>query len=188
MSASSFASAMINQSAQGGRKRSQRPRRSGYTANSGKPPTEQDGLYFGSPCMTVPPSLQPDAHLKLPAFVLRPRRSRSVQLPGWRAVALLWLMLVPAARAALDVDVEIHGVSDELLANVRAFLTVGQQRKDPTLTDERGYFKNNITTHKLIINPAARTAAVELGMDTGPRYKFGAVRYHQDVLRPAFLS
>jgi len=240
--------------------------------------------------MTVPPSLQPVTHLKLPAFVLRPRRSHLVQLQGWLAAALLWLMLVPVARAALDVDVEIHGVSDELLANVRAFLTVEQQRKDPTLTverlqryhqkapaeiaealhpfgyyqaetktslsehdgrwtarydidtglpvlitdlnislhgpgendaefkrlvgefplhvgdvldqraytrgkealqrsaNERGYFDFNFIAHELIINPAARTAAVELGMDTGPRYKFGAVRYHQDVLRPAFLS
>src|SRR3569832_2304274 len=66
-------------------------------------PTEQDGLYFGSPCMTVPPSLQPVTHLKLPAFVLRPRRSHLVQLQGWLAAALLWLMLVPVERAALDV-------------------------------------------------------------------------------------
>src|SRR3569623_1734438 len=73
-------------------------------------PTEQDGLYFGFPCMTVPPFLQQVTNPGLPASVPRPRRAPLVQLQCWLAVTLLWLLLMPAARAALDVDVEIPGV------------------------------------------------------------------------------
>lgn len=49
----------------------------------------------------------------------------------------LLLCLASPVRAELNVEVRIEGVEDELLNNVRAYLTIEQQRNDPTLNESR---------------------------------------------------
>lgn len=56
------------------------------------------------------------------------------------------------------------------------------------VANERGYFDFKFLTHALVIDPIANTAIVELGMASGLRYEFGAINYHQDILRPALLD
>ncbi len=67
------------------------------------------------------------------------RRVNTRRLAGWPAVCLFLLLLFSAlaVHAELDIEVQIEGVQDELLANVRAYLTIEQQRKDPTLNESR---------------------------------------------------
>lgn len=209
-------------------------------------------------------------------------------LRGLLCLACL-LGLAPTASAALAVDVEIAGVDGDALANVRAYLTIEQQRSDPGLNigrlrryhqkapaeiaealqpfgyyhaetratlserdgrwlaryeiapgppiivdrlavalhgdgaddealrrlvaefplhegdildqrlytrgkeafqraaSERGYFDFVFDVHTLAINTTTNRAAVQLTANTGARYRFGDVRYHQDVLRERFL-
>lgn len=68
-------------------------------------------------------------------------RQRAIRrrLAGWPAICLFLLLLFLAfpVRAELNVDVQIEGVDDELLNNVRAYLTIEQQRNDPTLNESR---------------------------------------------------
>ncbi len=203
----------------------------------------------------------------------------------------LWLMLLAApAHGAVDIDVRISGVSGELLDNVRAYLSIEQQRNDPSLSEgrmrrlhrkatqeirralepygyysvevdaalthtenrwqaayrvdlgppvrvnrmdvqltgtgtedaeftqllaalplragdvlehrryenikaalqrlaaERGYFEFRLLAHEVRVEVEANTAEVTLHADTGPRYRFGQVNFHQDVLRPQLLA
>ena len=239
--------------------------------------------------MTPPPTPQVAASPELP--VLKPRaRQSTALLPRCVVGALLFLCLLMPVGAALDVEVQITGVEDEQLANVRSFLSIEQQRTDPSLDEgrlrryhqkapgevadalkgfgyyqvktqssltqqdgkwtaryevtrglpvlisdvnlgllgpgaddeamkalvkdfplhggdvldqrrytsgkesfqrmanERGYFDFKFLTHALVIDPTANTAIVELGMTSGPRYDFGEINYHQDILRPDFLN
>lgn len=239
--------------------------------------------------MRPPPTSQAAALPKLPATATRARRPGAC---GWRAFAFVCLLCLclPRAEGALDLDVQINGVGGELLANVRAYLTVEQQRADPALNEsrlrryhqkapeeiatalhpfgyyqaqitssldhvdgrwiaryeiklgepvlvkdvnvsligegnndpelrrlidefplhsgdildqrlytrgkdgfqrvanERGYFEFKFLTHAIVIDTVANTALIELGMNSGPRYKFGDVTYYQDVLRQDFLT
>ena len=216
-------------------------------------------------------------------------RPRARGLCGWPLAVLAWLCLIGSAQAALNLDVRIEGVKGELLDNVKAYLTVEQQRADPALDEgrlrryhqkatkeiaealapfgyyqsktsaslsekdgqwtaryeiepgppvrvtevnitlegggeqdpdfqklvrdfplhrddvldqreykkgkesfqrfanERGYFDFKFTTHELLIDPAANTAEVHLYMNSGPRYHFGEVIFHQDILRDDFV-
>lgn len=244
-----------------------------------------------SRCMTPPPTPRVAVYPELPVPAPRARRT-TAPLPRRLAALLmsLCMFLFAEARAALDVDVQITGVEDEQLANVRSFLTLEQQRGDPAfdegrlrryhqkapgeiadalkgygyyqvktrssltaqggkwiaryeitrgppvlvtdvnlsllgpgaddetlksvsadfplrrgdildqrlytrgkeafqrIANERGYFDFKFLTHALVIDPVANTALVELGMTSGPRYEFGTIDYHQDVLRPGFLD
>ncbi len=211
-------------------------------------------------------------------------------MTGWALFWLAWLCLLTPARAALNVDVRIDGVKGELLDNVRAYLTVEQQRADPALDEgrlrryhqkavkeiaealapfgyyqskasaslsekngqwiahyeidpgppvrvtevnitlegageqdpdfqkllrnfplhrgdildqreykkgkesfqrfanERGYFNFKFVTNELLIDPEANTAEVQIHVNSGERYQFGEVIFHQDVLRDDFIQ
>jgi translocation and assembly module TamA len=49
---------------------------------------------------------------------------------------------------------------------------------------ERGYFDARFTAHRIRVDPATQSAEVELVLDTGPRYAFGATDIVQTVLKP----
>ncbi len=50
-----------------------------------------------------------------------------------------------------------------------------------------GYLDAAFETAEIRVDRERYTAAIELVMDTGPRYRFGPVRFHQTVLDPALL-
>lgn len=50
-----------------------------------------------------------------------------------------------------------------------------------------GYLDASFETAQIRIDRERYTAAIVLVMDTGPRYRFGPVRFHQTVLDPALL-
>lgn len=52
---------------------------------------------------------------------------------------------------------------------------------------ELGYLDAAYTRHELRIDPAAGRAAVLLQLDTGPRYRFGEIRFEEAGLREALL-
>lgn len=56
------------------------------------------------------------------------------------------------------------------------------------LAAERGYFDAELKRHELRIDLERYRAAVVLHLDTGPRYRFGEVRFEQDFFDPAFLA
>lgn len=64
------------------------------------------------------------------------RRPSDLHLTAW-LTGLLMALWASAGMAAPDVRVDITGVKDEMLDNVRAFLGIYQQRKDPTLHETR---------------------------------------------------
>jgi translocation and assembly module TamA len=70
-----------------------------------------------------------------------PRRPRpparwSICLRCAAALLVLFSIFSPgSARAGLNVNVEVKGISDELLANVQAYLSIEQQKFDPNLTE-----------------------------------------------------
>lgn len=60
---------------------------------------------------------------------------------------------------------------------------------------ERGYFDADWSVHAVAVDPEAHAADVDLVYDSGTRYRFGAVRFHQagsdqpqDVVRPELLQ
>src|SRR3569833_656258 len=79
----------------------------------------------GSPSMTPPPPPQVAASPELPVLEPRARQSTAL-LPRCVVGALLFLCLLMPVGAALDVEVQITGVEDEQLANVRSFLSIEQ--------------------------------------------------------------
>ncbi|MDF2445772.1 MAG: BamA/TamA family outer membrane protein [Moraxellaceae bacterium] len=58
---------------------------------------------------------------------------------------------------------------------------------------ERGYFDGEWETHAVAVDPEARSADIDLVYASGPRYRFGAIRFQkadgseQDFLRPGLL-
>lgn len=62
----------------------------------------------------------------------------------------------------------------------------GKQRLQ-NLADARGYFEARFTTSTLRIDLAANEAHVVLHFHTGPRYRFGAVSFDQDLFDEALL-
>ncbi len=50
------------------------------------------------------------------------------------------------------------------------------------LATERGYFEARLTRHELRVDLEAYTAAAFLTLDSGQRYRFGPVRFDQDVI------
>jgi len=66
----------------------------------------------------------------------RPSAWSSICLRCAAALLVLFSILNPgSARAALDVTVEVKGISGELLTNVLAYLSIEQQKFDPNLTE-----------------------------------------------------
>ncbi len=101
-----------------------------------------------------------------------------------------------------DVDVEIDGPGRdesflrEVLGEER--LQPGQQLNHGTyeaLKGElqrraaaNGYLDARFTRSELLVDPDARTAVVRLRLETGPRFRFGAVQVDQDTLDPRFVE
>ncbi|NIR32381.1 MAG: outer membrane protein assembly factor [Gammaproteobacteria bacterium] len=56
------------------------------------------------------------------------------------------------------------------------------------LAAERGYFDGRFTIGRLAVDPGQNRAQVDLEYDSGPRYRFGPIRLHQEVLRPALVE
>lgn len=93
--------------------------------------------------MTSSPTPQVAAPPELPVAAPRAHRDTLRRLAAvWTlsrllVACVLSLSLLPKAYAALDVDIQISGVDDELRANVSAYLTIEQQRGDPALNEGR---------------------------------------------------
>lgn len=62
------------------------------------------------------------------------------------------------------------------------------KRRLQELAAQRGYFDARLLEHQIRVRVAERTASVILHLDTGPRYKFGPVSFHQDILRDSLLQ
>jgi translocation and assembly module TamA len=56
------------------------------------------------------------------------------------------------------------------------------------LASERGYFNAHFVEHRVEIDLDAYEARIYLHYDGGPRYRFGEVHLHQDVLDPELLK
>lgn len=59
-----------------------------------------------------------------------------------------------------------------------------------SLADERGYFEVKLLRHEITVRRADQSAVVHLHLDSGPRYQFGEVQFHQtrEILSERFLS
>lgn len=56
------------------------------------------------------------------------------------------------------------------------------------LLRDRGYFANQVLQQALLIDVAQRSAVVQLHVDSGQRFQFGAVVFEQEALRDHFLQ
>lgn len=56
------------------------------------------------------------------------------------------------------------------------------------LARDRGYFDSEMEHSRLVIDTRANEARVELKLVSGPRYRFGAVETHQDVIREELMQ
>jgi len=56
------------------------------------------------------------------------------------------------------------------------------------LLQERGYLKQELRQHKIMVNLKNYHAAITLSADTGPRYSFGKIEFQQDILKEQVLQ
>jgi len=56
------------------------------------------------------------------------------------------------------------------------------------VASDRGYLEAEWVTSRLQVDPEADQARVLLHLDSGPRYRFGAITLDQDILRPDFVE
>lgn len=118
---------------------------------------------------------------------------------GW----LVDIRIAPGEQVRLskiDVRVDGAGQNDPAFTKLVAQLPlqVGSALNDAdyerakralqNLAAERGYFDASLTRHELVVNPAQHSAQAYLYLDTGPRYRFGAVRFEQSQFAPEFLK
>jgi translocation and assembly module TamA len=102
--------------------------------------------------------------------------------------------------ASLVLDVAGAGASDAELAQlVRAFplhegdplLHASYELGKVTINEwaaRNGYLDGHFTTQHVDVDPNASTARIVLHYDTGPRYRFGEVRFEQAVLSDRLLQ
>lgn len=57
-----------------------------------------------------------------------------------------------------------------------------------SLATERGYFEARLAEHAIQVNLQTNQAIIRLHYDTGPRYRFGAIAFQQDVLSLTLLN
>lgn len=50
-----------------------------------------------------------------------------------------------------------------------------------------GYANASLVRKQILVDPEANSAEIHLHLDTGDRYRIGAIRYHQDVINPELL-
>ncbi len=55
------------------------------------------------------------------------------------------------------------------------------------LLQERGYLERRLERHRIVVDLESYSAAIELTVDTGPRYRFGEVEFRQKILRESLL-
>lgn len=106
----------------------------------------------------------------------------------------------PVRIRTVDVRLTGAGAEDDLFvnaANDRPFKPGDQLKhadyenfKDRLvrLAQERGYFDSQFVTHVLRVDPEAGTAEIELEFDTGPRYRYGEVRFSETLFDDEFLQ
>jgi translocation and assembly module TamA len=116
---------------------------------------------------------------------------------------LVRIAIAPGEPVMLkDVDIEILGPGRdepflrEVLAEER--LQPGQQLNHGTYENlkgelqrraaSNGFLDARFTRSELLVDPEARTAVARLRLETGPRYRFGAIEIDQDVLDPRFMQ
>ncbi|MEM7563381.1 MAG: autotransporter assembly complex family protein [Pseudomonadota bacterium] len=56
------------------------------------------------------------------------------------------------------------------------------------IATERGYFDATFSTHQVAIDRNAKTASIEMSYDSGPRYRFGEIRFDQNALDDSLLQ
>lgn len=100
----------------------------------------------------------------------------------------------PALIHKIDVQISGEGQSDPgfiALVNESGIVMGEPVRHDhydafkarlAELAAERGYFEAHFTRHELIVDQAHHIASVHLQLDTGPRYRVGAISIEQDFL------
>lgn len=102
----------------------------------------------------------------------------------------------------VDVDIRISGEGEddpELIRWRESFpLRRGQplahqpyeeaKRRLLTLARERGYLDSELTAHRIDVYPQRNEAEVRLHFTTGPRYRFGAVRFNDVPLEQELLE
>lgn len=106
----------------------------------------------------------------------------------------------PVIFKTINVEVTGPGSDDELFRHIEHNLPMqtgtvfdqqayGQTRQMlQEAAAERGYLDARFTTHVIKVDPAAHTADVDLIYATGPRYHFGKITIHQNILKPAFVD
>jgi len=130
------------------------------------------------------------------------RASVSTSLKRTDSAWLAGISVKPGPQVRLDqVDVRVEGAgqSDPAFAALLAKLPlkVGEALNDAeyekvkaslqNLAAERGYFDAKLTRHEVAVEPSRQRAEIHLYMDTGPRYRFGPVRFEQSQLDPELL-
>ncbi len=63
-----------------------------------------------------------------------------------------------------------------------------EKRRWQRLALNRGYFDAELTEHRIEVTPEKHAAVVTLHLETGPRYRFGEVRFQQKKFSAEFLS
>ncbi|WP_348759708.1 autotransporter assembly complex protein TamA [Candidatus Methylocalor cossyra] len=101
-----------------------------------------------------------------------------------------------------EVDVRIFGEAaalPEMQALVREFpLKAGAVLDQPRyekgkgalqdLAAELGFFDARLTRHEIRVDLSAYRAAIHLWLDSGPRYRFGPVKFNETPLQPSLLK
>ncbi len=106
----------------------------------------------------------------------------------------------PVKIASVDLQITGAGADDPRFRDLRASFPVRQgevlyhpdyeQGKAAleSLAAEEGYLDATFKANEVRVSMARYRADVVLHYDTGPRYRFGEVRFHQDVLDPKLLT
>ena len=106
----------------------------------------------------------------------------------------------PVRITRADVRLEGEGRADPALvaATARYPLDVGAILSHATyeslkaewasVAGDRGYLDARFDSAVVVVDRVARSAAVTLSFNTGPRYALGAVRFEQDVIDPRILT
>ena len=56
------------------------------------------------------------------------------------------------------------------------------------LLQGRGYLERKLERHEIVVDLSRYSATIDLAIDTGPRYRFGAVEFQQDILKESLLK
>jgi len=118
---------------------------------------------------------------------------------GWRVT----LHVTPSEPVKItSVDVQLDAKAAEIPAVRRAKRDI-EKLKDQTLNHgaydtardalsaaltSNGFLDARLTTRRVEVNRAERSAAIQLAWDVGPRYRFGEVHFDGSQFKPGFLD